>query len=332
MKNKLALLVGVAVLAILLVYMFTFQVRYDEVAVLTTFDAAREPQLDPETGQIARDASGQPTDPGSLITEPGLYFKAPWPIQRVYDYSTQLQLLEDRPQEIQTADGYAVIMKMYLAWRIEDPYAFFRSLQTVEEANSRLQSLLRNLSGVVSRYDFDQLVNTDAQRLKLQEIEATAADELRSQLGQIQPGYGIRVEQVGISRIILPEATTQAVFERMRKTRERMAEEALAEGRSQAATIKSRAESAAERILAFAQSRAQSIRDEGNREAAQYFAVFRDDSDFAVFLRQMDALREMLAHNTTFILDANSLWFLSPLRGEAPAAQQGTMDSAAHRQ
>lgn len=320
MKNKLALLVGVAVLVILLVYMFTFQVRYDQVAVLTTFDAAQEPRLDPDTGEIALTAAGEPVDPGSLIVEPGLYFKAPWPIQKVYDYSTQIQLLEDRPQEIQTADGYAVIMKMYLAWRIEDPYAFFRSLKTIENARDSLETLLRNLTGVVSRYNFDQLVNTDPDQLKLREIEQKAAALLRDQLARIQPGYGIKVEQVGISRILLPEATTEKVFERMRKTRERMAEKALAEGRSQAATITSRAESAKERILAFAQGRAQAIRDEGNREAAQYFAVFSEDSDFAVFLRQMDALKEMLAHNTTFILDANSLWFLSPLRTRPPGS------------
>lgn len=327
MKNKLALVVGVGVLLILLVYMFTFQVRYDQVAVLTTFDAAKEPQLDPQTGEIALAADGRPVDAGSLIVEPGLYFKAPWPIQKVYGYSTQLQLLEDRPQELQTADGAAVIVKMYLAWRIEDPYAFFRSLTTIDSAQKRLETMLRNLTGVVSRYNFDQLVNTDPQRLKLREIEQEAADQLREQLARIQPGYGIRVEQVGISRIMLPEATTQTVFELMRKTRERMAEKALAEGRSQATTITSRAESASERILAFAQGRAQSIRDEGNREAAQYFAMFSDDTEFAVFLRQMDALRQMLSHNTTFILDANSLWFLSPLR----AQPTGTADAIAPR-
>ena len=63
MKNKLTFLIALAILAVLLSFMFFFQVRYDEVAVLTTFEKA-----DKET---------------SIKTDPGLYFRWPWPVQRV---------------------------------------------------------------------------------------------------------------------------------------------------------------------------------------------------------------------------------------------------------
>lgn len=300
MKKSLTLLVGIALLVVLLVYMFTFTVRYDEVAVLTTFDKATE---------------------SSLKQEPGLYIKAPAPIQQVYTYTKRLKVLEDRAQEVPLQDGSTVIVKLYLAWRVDDPYAYFRSLKDDAQATAALETLLRNLTGVISQYRFDQLVNTDAQALKLQEIESRMLEQMREQLAQIRPGYGIAVEQVGISRVILPEATTEKVFERMRKTRERMAEAARAEGRSQAATITSRAESAQKRILAFAERRAQAIRDEGNREANQFFATFAEDQDFAVFIRNMESLKESLAKNTTFILDANKLWWLSPLAQQPEQAQ-----------
>lgn len=293
MKKSLTFLVGIVIFVVLLVYMFTYTVRYDEVAVLTTFDNATEE---------------------SLKSEAGLYWKAPWPIQKVYKYTRRIHLLEDRAQEIQLADGSTVIVKMYLAWRVEDPYSFFRSLKSVESAESALQTLLRDLTGVISQHRFDQLVNANPSQLKLREIEEQAAEQLREQLAAIQPGYGVAVEQVGIARVIMPEASTEKVFERMRKTRERLAEAARAEGKSQAATITARAESAKERILSFARRRAQAIKDEGNQEAAQYFTAFAEDQSFATFLRQMEALKQMLAHNTTFILDANQLWFLSPLR------------------
>ncbi len=319
MKNTLTLLIGIAVLVILLVYMVTFQVRYDQVAVKTTFNKAVEP---------TRDDTGRIIEAGSLITEPGLYFKAPWPIQKVETYSNQIHILEDRLEQVTTADGSTIVVKLYLAWRIDDPYSFFRVLETVENAQRTLNPMLRQLMGVVSQYSFDQLVNTDASRLKLREIEQKATEQLRRHLAGIDPSYGISVEQVGISRVILPEASTAKVFERMVKTRERMAEAARAEGRAQAATIESDANSARDRILAFAERRAQAIRAEGDLEAAQFFEQFRENQDFAIFMDKMDALRTMLSHNTTFILDANNLWFLDTFTQPQPVAAPPAVEPA----
>lgn len=304
MKNSLTFLIGIAVFVILVVYMFTFQVRYDEVAVRTTFGKAQEPTRDEQTGEII--------DAGDLITEPGLKFKAPWPIQKVYTYSNQVHILQDRLEQVTTSDGATVVVRLYVAWRIDDPYAFFRSLNNVENAQSKLHPMLRQLMGVISQYSFDQFVNTDPAQIRLREIEERCVEQLRRQLAGIQPSYGIRVEQVGINRVILPAASTEKVFERMRKTRERMAEAARAEGRAQASTIESDAAGARDRILAFAERRAQAIRAEGDLEAARYYEQFKENQDFAIFIDQMNALQGMLSHNTTFILDANKLWFLAP--------------------
>lgn len=309
MKNKLIFLVALAVATVLLVYMVMFQVRYDQVAVRTTWDKAVAP---------VRNEQGQIINPGSLILDPGYGFKWPTPIQKVRVYSKRIQLLEDQQKEILTADGYSVIVKFYLAWRIDDPYAFFLRLETESEAEKQLVKMLSELETVISNYRFDQLVNTDPSKVMLDEIEQKGLEQLRAKLNAITPGYGIKLEQVGIRRIILPEDTTQKVFERMAKTRELLAEKARAEGDAEANNIKARAEAAKRRILAFAERRAQAIRDEGNLEAKQYFSAFREDPDFAIFQRQIEALQKMLAKNTTFILDANKLWFLNVLEGKGP--------------
>lgn len=305
MKNKLIFLIALAVATVLLVYMVMFQVRYDQVAVRTTWDKAVEP---------VRNDAGQIIDPGSLILEPGYGFKWPTPIQKVRVYSKRVQLLQDQSSEIQTKDNQSVIIKFYLAWRIDDPYAFFLRLKTEKEAEKQLTSMLSELKAVVANYRFDQLVNPDPKQVKLEEIEQKGLEQLQAKLDAIKPGYGIKLEQVGISRIVLPEDTTQKVFDRMSKTRELLAEKARAEGDAEANNIKARAEAAKRRILAFAERRAQAIRDEGNREAAQYFSAFREDQDFAIFQRQIEALQKMLANNTTFVLDANKLWFLNALQ------------------
>jgi regulator of protease activity HflC (stomatin/prohibitin superfamily) len=62
MKNSFTILMGTVIAAALLAYMFLYQVRYDQVAVRTTFDKA---------------------DAGSVQKDPGLKFRLPWPINKV---------------------------------------------------------------------------------------------------------------------------------------------------------------------------------------------------------------------------------------------------------
>lgn len=309
MKKLITIVIAALLAFVFVAYMITFQVRYDQVVVLTTFDSATPP--DPS---VSADENS-----GSVYREPGIYFKWPVPVQSAQAYSKKLQLLEDELEEMQTADGYAVIVKLYLVWKIEDPLAFFRSLKNEEAARKQLRPLLSELTGVISAYRFDELVNTDPDQLKLAEIEEKAAEQLRSQLARIQPGYGISIEQVGIQRLLLPEQTTEAVFARMRETRERMAQEARSEGEAQARGITSEAESAKQRILAFAKRRAEAIRAQGRNEAASYYTAFDEDPQFAIFLEQIEVMKKMLPHNATFIVDSNDLSTLQILK-QGPGA------------
>ena len=267
--------------------MFCYQVRYDEVAVQTTFDKA---------------------DNSSIRETPGLKWRWPWPINKVALYPKRLQVLEDKIEELQTADGKSVIVRTYLTWRISNPLDFYITLKSPSEANRQMSSRLREIRGLISKYRFDELVNTDRDSLKLDQIELQAANSLNTALKQA--GYGIEVESVGIHKIILPESTTEKVFETMIASRERLAENALQEGQAQASAIRSEASSARDRILAFAERKAQVIRSLGDREAAQQYANFAKDEDFAIFLRKIDALQKMLDHNTTFVLSAESLGIL----------------------
>lgn len=301
MKNSFTILMGAVIAAALLSYMFLYQVRYDQVAVRTTFDKA--------------------DDEGSVQTDPGLKFRLPWPIHKVTHYSKRLQLLEDTVEELQTADGKSVIVKTYLTWRIDKPYEFYVTLKDPAEAQRQLSSRLREIRGLISGYRLDQLVNLDKTAIKLAEIEKKAEESLKASLAQ--SGYGVKVESVGIYKIVLPESTTQKVFETMITTRERLSENALQEGQAQASAIRSEAESARERILAFAERRAQTIRSKGDREASKEYESFAANEDFAVFLRKVEALKKMLDHNTTFVLSADSLgildWFNRDPGQAAPA-------------
>jgi membrane protease subunit HflC len=299
MKNPFAILVGMLLTLVLLSRMFLYQVRYDQVAIRTLFDKA---------------------DADSVEETPGLKWRLPWPIHEVTHYSKRLQLLEDRLEELQTADGKSVIVRTYMTWRIADPLKFYITLKDPAEARRQLASQLREVRGIISAYRLDELVNEDRERLALDDIEEKARVALERTLADA--GFGLRVETFGISRIILPESTTAKVFETMIATRERLAESALQEGQARASAIRSEAESARDRILAFAERRAQAIRSQGDREASAEYEGFARNEEFAIFLRRLEALEKMLKHNTTFVLSADALGILEWL-DQQPAGRTG---------
>ena len=310
MKRPLTLLIALLLLLALGAWMTMFQVRYDENAVLATFEAA---------------------DQEDLIEEPGLYWKAPWPIQRVYKQPTKLQIFEDQLQELQTSDKYAVVVKLMVTWRIEDPYLFYKAVNSsVPEAEKDLKPLLRDLTAIISQYRFDQLVNANADEVALGEIELKLTRAMQERVQSLRPPRGIVIEQVGIVRTLLPEATTQKVGARMIAVQEAAAQRVRSEGESAAASIRSTADSVRQRVLAFAERRAQAIRAEGDREAAEVLPVFNQAPDLAIFLRQLAASRKIWSgRDSTFVMDAEALSPVNVLSeepqmmGETPAATEG---------
>jgi membrane protease subunit HflC len=90
-QSTLSLLVGFLLVIIFGLLLFAYQVRQTEVAVVTTF--------------------GKPT---SDRTEPGLYWKMPWPIQKVYQFDKRIQNFEeDKFEETFTSDKKNLLVRVY---------------------------------------------------------------------------------------------------------------------------------------------------------------------------------------------------------------------------
>jgi modulator of FtsH protease HflC len=309
MVKSFTILVAAIIGMALLSYMFVFQVRYDEVAVVTTFDKL--------TAQ-------------SLKREAGPYFRWPWPIQRVYPYSRLIRVYEPQQEQVASGggpkfqlsgDSGSVVVRYYMAWRIDEnnPLDFYSSLQDAKEAEKRLEPILREeMGGTLGTYSFSQLVNTDPSKLKLHEIEDKALAKMRERLAGSH--YGVKIEQVGIRRIVLPEGNVQAVYNSMTDTRKAMAANARSNGNAVAQQIESNAEMLKQRILAFADRVAQDIRAQGNLEASGYYKVFQENPDLAIELRRLDAARKAFGNNTDIFLESSEIG-MQKLTGSPPATQ-----------
>jgi membrane protease subunit HflC len=288
----------------LLSFTIMYTVRFTEAAVVTTFGKA---------------------DEHDVRKDPGLYVKWPYPIQSVTTYDTRTRVLTTKLEQVATADSRQVVVESFCTWRVKDPLKFFRRWSNAgqraedhyRKAEDALRNNLRAVGGLVSRYRMDELFSATKGGSKLPELEGKMLAAFQSstdQTGVKLDDYGIEAVDVGITRIVLTEEVTKAVFERMIKSRELVAKTTEAQGQAQAASIRSKADADTERIKQFAGGLAQKIKNQGDLEATPYLKQMSGNSELARFETMMDFIREVYGKRTTLVVAGSmpGMWMLQP--------------------
>lgn len=282
-KSSLSLVAGLVLALIFGLRMICFQVRVTEVALLTTF--------------------GKPTAP---YTEPGLKFKLPWPIQDVLKFDKRVQNFEGKFEEVQTRDGYNLLVSVYAGWRIVEPAKFREAFVdgSMTRAQAMLEERLRSAkNAVVGTNAFSNFVSTDPAQLKFADIEQQILASARKDLTE---RYGIELSFLGIKRLGLPEPVTQKVFDRMTQERQRVTQKLQADGERESINIRSAADRDRARILADAEAKATAIRGAADADAAQYYASFEKNPELAILLQKLAALEASLKERATLVVDPNT--------------------------
>ncbi len=281
MKNIVVTIFIVLIVAVMVLYFISFQVREIESALVTTF--------------------GKPTRP---ITEPGWYFKWPVPIERVYKFDSRMRVFEADLGETTTKGAVPIIVNTFIVWKIAEPLVFFNAVGTIKEAENKLLSQLSDTQNkVIGRHYFAEFVNSDPSKIQFEDIQ----NEMLADLKQpVRADYGIEIKTLGIKQLKISEDVSKDVFERMRAERNRRTEATIAEGNAEAVRIKTDADSKKTELLAAAEARAKAIRAEGDAEAAKYYKLLEEDPDFAIFLRNIEALKKYLEKRSTIVFSADT--------------------------
>ena len=287
--KSIAITVFVSLVVLVLVLEgITFQVREPESVLVTTF--------------------GKPT---RQIQKPGLYFKLPPPINNIYRFDCRLRVFDADFAETTTKGNDSILVHTYIVWRIADPLKFLNSVGSVTEAENKLHSQLNNAqNNVIGRYYFSDFVNSDKSRIQIVKIQQEMLESLSKEVGDT---YGIKIEDLGIKQLKVPADVTKGVFERMRSERNRKTVSTIQEGQSIAVKIRSDANSLATELLAAAEARAKTIMGQGDAEAAQYYQMLEADPSLAIFLRDIEALQEILSQRSTYFISTDK-WPFSILR------------------
>lgn len=280
-KHWPTMLLGLIVAVILLTAVFSFQLNQTEVAVVTTF--------------------GRP----SVVEEPGLHFRWPFPFQEVYRFDKRIRCYEGssgKQEETVTNDGHNIIVGIYVNYRISDVNEFFSKLKDVSNAEDVLNSLMRSAKNTAfGKRNFDQIVNANGEMLKLDELTG----DIKQALVNDTKDFGIEIVGVGINTLGVPKTVSEKVFERMIAERKQFADKNLAEGKREAKEIRVKADLERDKIIANAEAEAQKLRAEGDAAAAKFYKEFAKDPELAGFLRKIDALRLIMAKGTTLVIDTD---------------------------
>lgn len=264
-------------------------------------------------------------EPIRVITEPGLHLKLPF-IDTVITIDNRILDLENAAQEVFASDQRRLVVDAFARYRIVDMLAFYRTVNNVESANSRLSSLLNAaLRRVLGEATLIHVVRDD---------RAALMARVRDQLDREARSFGIEVVDVRIRRADLPEQNSQAVYSRMQTERKRQADSIRGEGSQKSQEIRARADRDVTVLVADAQRQAEQIRGEGDAERNRIFAeAFLKDPDFFAFYRSMQAYDSALRSGDTRLVvrpDSDFLkYFSSPSgrlgalngTGAAPAPQ-----------
>ncbi|MGI9014441.1 MAG: SPFH domain-containing protein [Phycisphaerales bacterium] len=297
-------LVGGLLLILLLGYSATYSVRFNEVAIVTTFGDAED---------------------SSVQTKPGLHFKLPAPIQAVRTIDRRLQIVDSRLETQATSDGLQVVVQAFVFWRVDDSSPalirqFNDSYPTMEAARDDIERRMRTAVSALSEYAFTDLIGPD-NKLKAAEAAIRARLQGGSSGGSLA-AMGIVIDQVGLSQVLLPVATTKAVIERMQAERIARAEEVRNRAGAEASSITANANLIATRIRQHADRLANEIRSRGDMLATAPLNVMDEEPELAMLLMWIDALKATTAGTSTFFLPPNMApWHV--LNVSDPASSSG---------
>jgi len=282
MKNIGTILAAIFLGVVLLLYMCTFQVRSTEVAIKVTW------------GKPANEA----------ITEPGLGFKWPAPIQSVVKYDKRIRILEDRTEETSTKDRKNILLTTYTLWRVADAAKFHTNFPNgVEDAKNKLLTTIgTHKLAVIGNRNLREFISTNPENRKMKEMEKI----LQSAIAKDSLAYGVEIVGFGFKKLGLSPAVTTSIFEQMRSNEEKEAAKYLAEGEATASEIIAKATAAEQRILAAAHQKVAEIEANAQSVVSGYYSEFEKHPELRIFLDKLRTNASALQTRTTIILDTTT--------------------------
>jgi membrane protease subunit HflC len=252
-------------------------------------------------------------EPVRVVLAPGLYTKLPL-IDNVELLDKRILDLNSPPLEIIASDQKRLVVDAFGRYKIIDPLRFYQAVGTVAGADQRLSVLLNSaVRQVLGEAAFETVVRDERSALM---------GRITQRVNREATNFGIQMVDVRIRRADLPEANSQAIYQRMQTERQREATEIRAQGEQAARRIRAEADRTATVIVAEANRESEQTRGVGDAERTNIFAqAFGANPEFFDFYRSMQAYQAGLRPGSTRMLispDSEFFRYFNDATGAAP--------------
>jgi len=213
----------------------------------------------------------------------GIHFKVPV-IDEVRKFDVRVLTMDLPARQYLTIEKKPLDVDSYIAWQITDVDTYYRAtggdeFRAQNLLLSRVDNGLRNEFGVRTMREVVSGERDDVMASLKDLVNETALKE-----------FGIRVLDIRIKAIELPEQVRTNVYRRMATEREKLAQEYRSRGLEAAEGIRADADRQRTVVLAEAFSKSEQLRGQGDGEAAQIYAdAYSQDREFFSFYRSLSA-------------------------------------------
>ena len=240
-----------------------------------------------------------------VISEPGLYFKLPPPLQNVVTLDKRLLTIDlQEAERIQTSEKKNLLIDSFVKWRIVDPRLYYVTFGGNERAaRERLQAQIRDaLNASVNVRTVKDVVSLE------RDVIMT---EVLTNVAKRAEALGVQVVDVRLKRIEFAPEIAESVFRRMESERIRVANEQRSIGAAEGEKIRAEADRQREHIVAEAYGRAQAIMGEGDAQAAGIYAkAYGEDLAFYSFYKSLEGYRASFGKpGDVLVVDPSSDFF-----------------------
>lgn len=271
------------------------------------------------------------------------------PVMQTVNYVPKAKQIYDLPSsEVITSDKKTMIVDAYVLWQVTDAKAYTQTLNaSTQTAQGRIDVIVYNaIKTTISSMSQEELIASRDTALKIETTEdgsedietnditsqemdeegnvvddkdakgdedveiIVISDRLSKCIGTQCDQYGIKITDVKIKVLDLPDENKEAVYNRMITERNNIAAAYKAQGESEAQIIRNTTDAEVSVMISEAQAKADATIAEGEAEYMRILSEAYNDeekADFYLFTLQLDALKESVTKgNTTLFLDENS--------------------------
>lgn len=282
--KSVSTLIGIAIVAVVILFTCTFTVKQWNQALVLEFGEAK---------RVENKWGGE--------ADAGLKFKKPW--EKVVNLDRRNMEIDLKPVELLAADQERMVVDAFVRYRIVDAVKYYETLRNDLGAQQKLQSIMDStLRDVLGRVETAEIISGRRAEL-MAEIQTVTNATARAPDNNL----GVEIIDVRIKRADLPKENAQRVFQRMKTERNQRAAQIRAEGEKRSRTIRATAEKTATVTVANAQEESSKIKGLGDAERNKTYAdAYNLDPEFFAFYRSMEAYRTGLSKDTTYVLSPDS--------------------------